>query len=102
MEALEIEGQANQTPLASRGQFTAQGELAEAQHLLDEPDHRFDGAFAGPLDHLAQSRLELVGHPDQVARVVGRRIRQRRPTLFPDATMGLTTPVEVRLDTTSE
>jgi hypothetical protein len=31
MEALEIEGQTDQAPLESFGQFTAQGELAEAQ-----------------------------------------------------------------------
>ena len=54
MEALEIEGQTDQAPLASGGQFTAQGELAEAQHLLDDADHQFDGAFACPVDRFAQ------------------------------------------------
>src|SRR5712692_11660866 len=50
MEALEIESQTDQTPLASRRQFPAQGELAKAQHLLDDADHRFDGAFACAVD----------------------------------------------------
>src|SRR5712692_77778 len=62
MEALEIEGQTDQAPLASDGQFTAQGELAEAQHLLDDADHRLDGAFACPVDRFAQRGLELVCH----------------------------------------
>jgi hypothetical protein len=30
--------------------------LAEAQHLLDDADHRFDGAFARPIDGFAQCR----------------------------------------------
>ena len=46
MEALEIESQTDQAPLASRRQFPAQGELTEAEHLLDDANHRFDGAFA--------------------------------------------------------
>ena len=45
MEALEIEGQTDQAPLESFGRFTAQGELAEAQHLLDDADHQLDDAF---------------------------------------------------------
>jgi len=48
MEALEIESQTDQTPLACGGLFTAQRELAEAQHLFDDLDHRFGGAFPAP------------------------------------------------------
>jgi hypothetical protein len=48
MEALEIEGQIDQTPLAHGSQFTAQGELAKAQHFFDDPNDWFDGAFAAP------------------------------------------------------
>jgi cation:H+ antiporter len=44
MEALEIERQTDQTPLARGGQFPAQGELTEAGHLFDDADHRFDRA----------------------------------------------------------
>src|SRR5713101_7949000 len=62
MEALEIEGQTDQTPLASRCVDTAQGELAKAQHLLDDADHRFNRAFACAVDGFAQRRPELVGH----------------------------------------
>jgi hypothetical protein len=39
MEALEIEGQTDQTPLASGDLRTAQRELAKAQDLFDDPDH---------------------------------------------------------------
>src|SRR6266481_2708068 len=56
MEALEIESQTDQTPLASRRPFPAQRELAEAEHLLDDADHRFDGAFARAIDRFAQGR----------------------------------------------
>src|SRR6266699_2427073 len=98
MEALEIEGQTDQTPLACGGQFTTQGELAEAQHLLDDADHRFDGAFASPIDRFAQSRLELVGYFDQGARVLGGRVGQRRETLLPAAMMGITTSSDVGLN----
>ena len=53
MEALQIESQTDQTPLASRRQFPAQGELAKAQHLLDDADHRFNRAFACAVDGFA-------------------------------------------------
>src|SRR5258708_14775899 len=62
MEALEIESQTDQAAFESVGQFPARGELAEAQHLLDDADHRFNGAFACPVDRFAQHGLELVGH----------------------------------------
>jgi hypothetical protein len=42
MEVLEIEGQTDQTPLTRSSLCATQGELAEAQHLFDDPDHRFD------------------------------------------------------------
>src|SRR5437868_9121983 len=45
-------------------------------------DHRFDGAFASPVDGFAYRCLELVGHLDQRAGVLRRRIRQWRETLL--------------------
>jgi hypothetical protein len=39
MEALEIESQTDQAPLASRRRCPTQGELAEAEDLFDDPDH---------------------------------------------------------------
>jgi hypothetical protein len=38
MEALEIEGQTDQTPLTGRGLDTTHREPTEAQHLFDDPD----------------------------------------------------------------
>ncbi len=52
MEALEIEGQTNQAPLTG-SLDTSQRELAEAEHLLDDADYRFDGAFACAVDGFA-------------------------------------------------
>src|SRR5260221_659327 len=40
MEALEIESQTDQTPLASRRLDPTQGELAEAQHPFGDRDHQ--------------------------------------------------------------
>src|SRR5207237_1523763 len=53
MEALEIERQTDQAPLARRRRDPTQGELAEAQHLFDDADYRFDRAFAYPIDRFA-------------------------------------------------
>ena len=98
MEALQIEGQTDQTPFASRRQFPAQGELAEAQHLLDNADHRFDGAFAGAVDGFAQGGPELVGHLHLGTRLFGRRVGQQRKTLLPAGMMGIAARGDVGLD----
>jgi len=74
MEALEIKSQTDQTPLTGSGLNASQGELAEAQHLFDDPDHWFDGTFACPLDRLAQGGSKLVGHLDLGTDVLGRRV----------------------------
>src|SRR5947209_18897879 len=91
MEALEIESQTDQTPLAGGRLDTSQGELAEAEHLLDDPDHRFNRVLARPVDRFPQCRLELVGHLDLGTRVFRRRIGQRREPLLPTGMMGITT-----------
>src|SRR5216684_7065950 len=82
MEALEIERQTDQTPLARRRRDPTQGELAEAEYLFDDADHRFDGAFACPVDRFAQRGPKLVRHLDLCARVLRRRVRQRREALL--------------------
>src|SRR5258707_2536488 len=99
MEALEIEGQTDQTPFASGRQFPEQGELAEAEHLLDDTDHRFDGPFARAVDGFAQGGSELVGHLDLGTRLFGRRVGQWRKTLVPAGMMGIATSGDVELDT---
>ncbi len=98
MEALQMESQTDQTPLASRRQFSAQRELAEAEHLLDDADHRFDGAFACAVDGFAQGSPELVGHLHLGTRLFGWRVGQRREPLLPTRVMGIAASGDVRLD----
>jgi len=81
VETFEIEGQTDQTPLARSRRDPPQGELAEAQHLFDDTDHRFDGICACHVDRFAQRGSERVGHLDLCARVLRRRVGQRRAWL---------------------
>src|SRR5260370_11764227 len=98
MEALEIERQTDQTPLASGRLYPTQGELAEAEHLLDDPDHRFNRVLACPVDRFPQCRLELVGHLDLGTPVLRRWRVQRRAALRPTGMMGITARGDVGLD----
>ena len=98
MEALEIEGQTDQTPLACRRRDPTQGELAEAEDLFDDADHRFDRAFACPVDRFAQRGSQLVGHLDLCARVLRRRVSQGREALLPTRMMGITARGDVGLN----
>jgi len=45
MEALEIEGHADQEPLAGGGGLAPQRELAEAEYLCDDAPHGLNGVF---------------------------------------------------------
>src|SRR6266704_866730 len=98
MEALEIEGQTDQAPLTSGRQDPTQGELTEAQHLLDDAEHRFDGTLACAVDGFTQRGPELVGHLDLGTVVLGRRIRHRGEPLLPTGMMGITARGDVGLD----
>jgi hypothetical protein len=75
MEAFEIESQTDQTPLAGSRRNPTHRELAETEHLFDNREHRFDGAFAGPGDRFAQGRFELVRQLDLGAGILGWRSR---------------------------
>src|SRR5437588_8880047 len=98
MEALEIERQTDQAPLTRRRRDSTQGELAKAEYLLDDADHRFDGAFACSVDRFAQRGSELVGHFDLCARILRRRVRQWREALLPTGMMGITARGDVGLN----
>src|SRR2546421_383159 len=98
MEALEIEGQTDQTPLACRRRDPTQGELAEAEYLFDDANHRFDRAFARPVDRFAQRGSQLVGHLDLCACVLRRRVSQGREALLPTRMMGITARGDVGLN----
>src|SRR5713101_9921425 len=97
MEALEIEGQTDQAPLTSGRLDTSQRELAEAEHLLDDADHRFDGAFACAVEGFAQGGPELVGHLHLGTRHFGSRVGQRRAPLLPTPLLGIAASSDVRL-----
>src|ERR1700737_961256 len=99
MEALEIERQTDQTPLARSRLFPAQRELAEAKYLLDDPNDWFNRAFACPIDRFAQSSLKLVGHLHLGIGVLRRWIGQRCKTLLPTWMMWVTTSCDVRFNT---
>jgi len=62
VHTFQIERQADETPFASGRRQAAQGELAKAEDLLDDSDHRFDGAFAQTINCLADCGLEFVSH----------------------------------------
>jgi hypothetical protein len=49
-------------------------ELAEAKDLFDDPDDRFNRAFARSVDRFAQRSSEFVGHFDLCTGILGRRI----------------------------
>src|SRR6266581_5012386 len=98
MQALEIESQTDQTPLASRRLDPMQGELAEAQHLFDDPDHRFDRAFACLIDRFTQRCPELVGHLGLSAGLLRWGIGQWGEPLLPTGMMGITARGDVGLD----
>src|SRR5437868_5739094 len=101
MEALEIEGQTDQTPLARRRRDPPQGELAKAEYLLDDADHRFDRAFACCVDRFARRGSQLVGHLDLCAGVLRRRVWQRREALLPTGMMGIAARGDVGLNVAS-
>jgi hypothetical protein len=46
MDPLQIEGHGDQFPFASHGMEFAQRELAETHHMINDPKHGFNGAFA--------------------------------------------------------
>src|SRR6266705_1496731 len=98
METLEIEGQTDQTPLTSSSLGPAQGELAKAEYLFDDADHRFDGAFACSIDRFAQRRLELVGHLDLGTGLLRWGFGERGEPLLPTGMMRITTRGDVGLD----
>src|SRR6266576_704602 len=100
MQALEIEGQTDQSPLTSGSKFPTQGELAEAKYLLNDPDDWFDGAFADPIDGLADGSLELVSHLHLWAGILGWGIGKGGEAVFPTAMMGITTSSNVGVNAT--
>src|SRR5215210_8625783 len=63
MQPLQVPGQADQAPLPGGRRQPTQGELPEAEPLLEAADDRLNRAFTQPVDRLAGDGLQLVGHP---------------------------------------
>ncbi len=86
MQTLEIVGQTDQGPLASEVDQTPKGELAEAQHLLDDANDRFNRRLAQAIEAIADVGAELVGHYFYGGSILGWRLRflskERAPTLM--------------------
>ncbi len=98
MEALEIEGQADQEPFAGDGRFAPQRELAEAEHFCDDAQDRPDRELAGAIDGFAHGGFEPVGHPDLGTGVLRRRVGLRGEALPLTLVMGFTPGRDVGLD----
>src|SRR6266545_6472283 len=98
MQPLQIERQADQTPLASGGWLAAQRELAKAQHLLTNTDHRLDRAFAQAVNRFPDGSLELVGHFEPGRRVGGGRVGQSGKALVPARVMRIAPRGNIWLD----
>src|SRR5262249_30762945 len=62
MQALQIERQTDQAPLASTRLLAALRELTESHHLFDDADDWLDCAFAHTIDRSPNRSFELVGH----------------------------------------
>ena len=62
VQALEIVGQTDQSPLASSVVQVPKRKLAEAQHFLDDANHRFHRGFAQAVERITDVGTELVGH----------------------------------------
>jgi len=98
MQPLAVERQTDQTPFPCGSCSASQRELPEPQHLLHDPDDRFDGAFAGTVDRFSQCRLESVGHLDRWAGVCWWERRLVRETFLPTRVLGIASSSDVRLD----
>src|SRR3989442_1046583 len=92
MEALEVEGQTDQPPLTDGGLLPTQGELAEAEHVLDHSNDRFDSAFADAIDGFAHGSLKLVSHLHLVS-----LLKSGIGGIFHDAGLGVSEVVLVSL-----
>src|SRR5258706_16471801 len=98
MQPLQIECQADQTPLARSGLLAAQRELTEAQHLFDDADHWLDRAFAQAVDRFPELGFEFVGHLDLGAGILRRWRGQRCKALPPTRMVRIAPGGDMRVD----
>jgi hypothetical protein len=60
MQTLQVECHTHQTPFASGGLQATQRELAKAQDVFDNAQHRFDCTFSQAVDRPANLGLEFI------------------------------------------
>jgi len=100
VQSFEVEGQADQTPLASHSGQAAQRELAKAQYFLDDPDHRLNCRLAQPVDGLTNGGLQLVGHLDHRTGIIVWGHRLRCKSVLPTLVMRFAARGDVGLNAT--
>jgi hypothetical protein len=88
MQAFEVPGQTDQTPLTRRCGQAAQRKLAKAQHLLDDTNDWFDGTFALAVNRSTDVSLQFIGHLDDGTGLGGRGLRGLGKKLAPTVLMG--------------
>jgi len=62
MQALQVECHTHQTPFASGGLQATQRELAKAQDVFDNAQHRFDCTFSQAVDRPANLGRSIYQH----------------------------------------
>src|SRR6185436_1610847 len=67
---LQVPGHGHEVPLAANLIESAEQELAESQHGLDDAEHRFRGVLALGVELPALKRLQAVGHGLDRCRIV--------------------------------
>src|SRR6267143_6251591 len=100
MQTLQVECHTHQTPFASGGPQATQRELAKAQEVFDNAQHRFDCTFSQAVDRTANLGLELVCHLDLRTGIRWRWRGLLRKIRLPAGMMGCPPGSDVRLNVT--
>ena len=90
VQPFQVPSQTYQAPLTRSRSQTAQRELPESQHFLDDADHRLDRRLTQAVDGFANLSLKLVGHLDYQARIMRRWFGRLSKTLTPALVVWLT------------
>ena len=100
MQTLQVECHTHQTPFASGGLQARQRELAKAQDVFDNAQHRFDCTFSQAVDCLAKLGLEFICHLNFRTGIRWWWRRLLRKIRLPTGMMGCPSGGDVRLNVT--
>src|SRR5258708_7935091 len=98
MQALEVNSQTDQSPLASRSRQATQGKLTKAQDFFDDANDWFDSTFTETVDFTTNLGMEFVSHLDLGGRRVGWWLRFFSEKGLPGTMMGFTTRGDIWLN----